>query len=367
MNTTDRLNALGAAVDQLRVALEGDALVAAVCRESGLDPRATAPALNAWAEQLDRAAWERLLATAQRPVGGRVTTIAPGNVPVVAAECIILGVLAGVEHTVALSRRATAIAHALMAALADLSPALASQTRLVAWRGLSSDHQSELLSDRRVVVYGSADTVDWFATRASQRSLIVPHGPSVSLGLVASRGRDWRPALARLARDVCTFDQRGCRSPHALIAIGPPDEFATLPTILLDELVKLGRTEPRGRLTDPEAVAVYLDGLTSSALGRTLAGPDCRVTVETGAVILRPSPGGRTIRVLFAPDKAAAARLVGSLPAPWGLGLTANGRAIDVGGPAPLEWAPMGEAQRPPFDRLHDGRHRLDELLCSGQ
>jgi hypothetical protein len=197
----------------------------------------------------------------------------------------------------------------------------------------------------------------------------VPHGPSLAAAYLASPEEldegELETLLCALARDVGHFDQRGCRSPHGLIVRGSPAQLERVEWVLCQvALPRAQRELPRGDLSAEEAIAVYLDRLTSRSLGRVVEGPAWTVTIEEKPTAFRPSPLGRTIRLLSVEDVAGAQALLATLPAPMGVLATPDGRPPDgLILSEEVEVAAMGALQHPRFDRPHDGRHRIDELL----
>lgn len=345
----------------------GGQLVARVAAESGLHPHSTGAALSKWVETITAASLEALVASATRPFGGIVTTLAPGNVPVVAAEALLLGLMAGVKHNIALSRRSMALPERLFEILRSLDRTVEDHVGLHPWRSLSLEARRNLLDASRVVAFGTAVTIEWIASRVSPLTVVVPHGPTVTVAYLNAKqtGADeLRPLLRRLAFDVALYDQRGCRSPHAALVLGTDEEARNIAKLLGDELEKLSNELPRGVLTPEESTALFLDALTSSSLGTVFQGSTWRVTLEIGAEIVRPSPLGRTLRVLGLRSEDSLYSLLATLPAPVGLLLTPDG-AAPRGTSQDAAWSslPFGRSQCSPFDRLHDGRHRLDELL----
>ena len=342
-------------------------LIRTAALEVGLHRASLSAALSEWAETMTTASLSALARSTSKPRGGHVTTLAPGNIPIVAAETIILGLLAGITHDLALSRRSEALPRRLFEILSALDPSVSETTRLHVWRKLPAEARRSLLAADRVVVYGTADTVEWVASRAPRDTVIVPHGPSIALAYLRPQqatGGCLTSSLRRLALDIVLFDQRGCRSPHALLVAGNNAMLQTVIQSLGTELEVLSKSFPRGALSAEETTALYLDKLTSSSLGSVTEGSGWRITLETQPKIIRPSPLGRTIRVLGIQSGDSLSPYFVTLPAPVNLLLTPTGSAPDTDiGDFEGEIAAFGAAQRPAFDRLHDGRHRLDELL----
>ncbi len=369
-SASQRIDAIVAALEAIRDMLATkQTFIAEIAAESGLDPGALQKQLDAWLDSIDRHHLEQLVSSATRPLGrGRVLTLAPGNLPIVAAECLILGVLAGVRHQLALSTRASGLTRALESALRDQLPGLDKELELLVWRELdSADRVRKLRGADRVVAYGNAETIDWIAVRAGPHKTVVPHGPSLAVAwiepdLLSPESRS--AALHCLARDLAAFDQRGCRSPHILFVVGSPATADALARELAeDALPAISERWPRGALSDEEIVDLFMDRLTSESLGRVIEGDGWRITLETDPRVARPSPLGRTIRVYSVRDAGEISSLLETLPAPVGCFATPQGVAPPIALHSTTEVVPLGQLQQPLFDHRHDGRHRLDELL----
>lgn len=365
----DTIELVEAALTVLKGELvENDPLVHDIALESGLHRLSLSSTLAAWVETISAPAMKALVDSISRPTGGHVTTLAPGNVPVVAAEAIIVGLLAEVSHDLALSRRSSVLPHRMREILCSLDTAVAQTVRLHTWRELTESARRSLLGADRVVVYGSADTVEWVATHVSPHTVVIPHGPSVALAYLSTAGIDGKDVICRLrelALDVTSYDQRGCRSPHALLVVGDEATLREVVSSLVTQLGTVSKALPRGSLTAEEVNALYLDKLTSTSLGSVIEGPSWRITIEARAEVIRPSPLGRTLRIIGIESESALSATFATLPAPVGLLLTPDGATPNslVAG-FDGEILPFGGAQQPPFDRFHDGRHRLDELLA---
>ena len=123
-----------------------------VAQESLLSEQATNVLLSDWIDSITEASLTNLVDTAVPSSSGTVTTLAPGNLPIVAAECVILGVLAGIDHDLLLSSRATVLARAVRQALITCDPSVEQRLRLHRWRTLDATAQSTLLEASRVIV-----------------------------------------------------------------------------------------------------------------------------------------------------------------------------------------------------------------------
>ncbi|MBN1944937.1 MAG: hypothetical protein JW797_04635 [Bradymonadales bacterium] len=357
------------ALSALRRRIESDdPLVLDLACESFLHPVSLRLSLCDWLETIKKEQLYSLLATARAPRRPLpVLTLAPGNLPILASECLILGLLAGVRHTLALSTRATGLAKALEKELVARIPSLSDRLELVVWRHLTNDQRHRILSrSARVVVYGTADTVDWIARQAPPHAVLVPHGPGLAVAYLDPAlltPDELSVALAGLARDVALYDQRGCRSPHILFLQGSDQQLDQVRDLLVSvHLPAIQSALPRGPSYVEETSAMFLDRLTSRSLGEVYCGDRFCLTVERSARIARPSPLGRTLRLIGFRHPSELAGLLQSTTIPVTLiGTFPEAFSpLDPGGPQP-EISLLGQLGMPVFNRLHDGRHRLDE------
>ena len=105
-----------------------------------------------------------------------------------------------------------------------------------------------------LTVYGSDETIAWFAARVSVTTRFVPHGQRLSIALV--RG-DVHRAARLAARDVGLHDQRGCLSVHDVFVAPeaglPASGFAEL---LAGAMASFEQEVPRSPLSPSEAGAI---------------------------------------------------------------------------------------------------------------
>ncbi|MCA9562475.1 MAG: hypothetical protein KC561_03255 [Myxococcales bacterium] len=367
-----KIDAILTALAALRVELrqspsksDRPSLIEQSARESGLHPAALKDLLGRWYATVESGeAFERLAASALPRRAGNVVTLCPGNVPVVALECLILSILAGGEQNVMLSTRSTALP---LTFLSHLSAALGSdlETKAMVWRKLSSHQRGTLLGAAdRVIVYGDERTVGWIRNAVPTRTKVLEHGPSLTVA-VARQGRLGDPEVEGLCRDVAAYDQRGCRSPHVLISVGSnATDLDATAARLSNGLDDTARLWPLGEPTEEERYSTFLDRITSSNLGDIVQSEGGTVTVEANPVALRHSPLRRTLRLYGVPDMAAAETLIRSSADPVGLLLSPMADPMEELSTrlSIPETSDIGRAQQPTFDRIHDGRHRLDEL-----
>jgi len=105
-----------------------------------------------------------------------------------------------------------------------------------------------------LVVFGTDETLEWFARNTPARVRFLPHGQKLSIALVSG---DAETAARLAARDVSRFDQRGCLSLHDVYltpeaGLRVPD-FAAL---LASEMERFEEHSPRAKLNVEEAASI---------------------------------------------------------------------------------------------------------------
>lgn len=360
-----------AALEVLKTQLRDEpALAKTIADEASVHPTTLGFALNLWIDSITRTSLRNLYQSSRETANPEmsVLTLAPGNIPIVAVEAIILGLLANTPHTVALSTRATTLPVVFKQAISRTAEDLGAMVELVVWRTLFDTARQDILEQAKTVVaFGTEQTIRWLKRLLPEETTVREHGPSFSVGYLrpsALTPEELAKALSGIALDIALYDQRGCRSPHALLVDGTVDELDTVRRALVDDVLPhLERRLPRGRPVRAETTALYLDELTSRTLGRLDQGQGWRLTTEDTPQAIRQSPLGRTLRLLRVKSLTNVKQLIQAMPAPVRLVGTA-GRSLtptDLNGLADV--VPLGTLQFPKFERRHDGRHRLDELV----
>ena len=360
-----------AALQVLKTQLRDEtAVVKTIADEASVHPTTLCYALDQWIDSISRTSLRNLCQssceTANTEMSG--VTLAPGNIPIVAVEAIILGLLANIQHTVALSTRATTLPIVFKQAISQTADDRGATVELVVWRDLDESARQDILKGAQTVVaFGTEQTISWLKRLLPETTTVREHGPSFSVGYLrpnALTPEELTKALSGLALDVALYDQRGCRSPHALLVDGTLDELDSIRRALVDDVLpRLEQRLPRGRPVRAESTALYLDELTSMTLGQLDQGQGWRLTTEEAPEAIRQSPLGRTLRLLRVKSLTHVVQLIQTMPAPVRLIGTA-GRSLttdDLNGVT--EVVPLGSLQYPKFERRHDGRHRLDELV----
>ncbi len=304
-----------------------------------------------------------------------IATVLSGNVPHVAAESMILALLAKSACLVKASSRDPLFPLLFARSLAAADARLGAGLAVVRWPGGDSAlERATFRAVDAVVAYGSAGAVASVRAATPDSVRVIAHGPKISFAVVTA-GRDHRrEADARAAgHDVSFLDQQGCVSPHTIFVEGDAAAALGFARRLADAMADIAATTPRGPLDAPAAAAIH------QARGAAEFRPGAEVLIDpagTGwTVIFDPRPA-------FAPSCLNRVAHVRPLPrladlpyllAPVQPFLQTCGVAGDEAAllavaeiVAPLGVArvcPLGRMQHPPAGWRHDGRPRLLDLL----
>jgi hypothetical protein len=303
--------------------------------------------------------------------------ILPGNVigPTIAtAYC---AAAAGTRLLLKSSSRELALAEIVAAQFATLRPELASGLSTMRWSGGDEDFEGKIFrSVRRIVAFGSDDTIGDIRRRAPAGVTVIGYGSSYSVGYVAAAS-DRTAAASAAALDVALFDQRGCLSPQTIYVEGDEAKAIVFAHALADQLASLAERLPRARAGENEraaaaeflrrlrvrAMAPVTHALDTVLLGNELAGaPNYIVGVEDfGEPVC--AGFGRIVIVKPATGIAEAARAISSLKHRLdtiGVAGVEAGREAAFAACGARRICTLGEMQRPPFGY----RPRISDFRC---
>ena len=230
-------------------------------------------------------------AAAALPWGAAVLA---GNLPGLALQAVLPALLVGRPLLVKSARDEPLFAAALVAALAEIEPALGEAFAAVTFAGDDAERSAAARAGAdRVVAYGGAEALGALAERLGAR--LVAHGPKASVALV---GRDVDPVGTgrALARDVALYDQRGCLSVHAVYTAADAGELGA--ALAWGLALEHGRLPP-GPLPPAAVAAVRQLRGAAELAGRLVP----RLELAQGTVVIDPeprflpSPGLRAVRV----------------------------------------------------------------------
>src|SRR5215831_12709802 len=140
--------------------------------------------------------------------------VVSGNTPHAGIQSLTRGILVGAKNQVKLPRQGLPEFDRFVRLLpAELQPETS-----------NSLHTAWMEEAEALVVFGSDETVEFFAKHVSPRQRLLAYGHKVSLGLVM--GSFDANVIEGAVRDVLVFDQLGCLSPQLFYVAGDSAEFA---------------------------------------------------------------------------------------------------------------------------------------------
>ena len=154
------------------------------------------------------------------------------------------------------------------------------------------------------VVYGGAETLDFFRNWLSPETRIIPHGPKISAAFVFSEREGIHEDLAE---DIMRYGQRGCLSVQAIYLQGDAESFCDK---LAGALEAWGRSSVAPSLSEAGAVRNERE----LARFRIANGADAKIWESENSVnwtivrdgestTLRPGPGSGFVRVFPMPSE----------------------------------------------------------------
>lgn len=170
----------------------------------------------------------------------------------------------------------------------------------------------------------------------------------------------WLTELASvdaLAADAALYDGRGCMSP---VAVATPLPLDVVCERLAEAMAAAESRWPRGETSPLESAAIRTRRAVARATGAVREGHGWAVLALPPARFV-PSPLPRVIAVHALPDRGAFAAWL----APWSAALSTVGTDDPGLVVAGARVCALGQMQRPPLARLHDGVDWLRATLIS--
>lgn len=301
-----------------------------------------------------------------------ITVVLTGNVFHVAAEAMILALLAKSPCLVKTSSRDPIFPALFAASLAAADPRLGDALAVGWWRGGDAAIEERAFAADTVIAYGGTDAIGAVRSRVPPATRLIAHGPKLGFAVVGKRAADADSTAAAAAHDVSWLDQQGCVSPHTIYVEGPEEGARVFARALAAAMARTAGELPRGVPDPGDAAAVH----------------QARGAAEFRAGVDVFAGPGTAWTVIFDPDPAFAAsclnRVVWVKPLERVADLpvllsparpylqtcgVAGGDALrvavaEITGPLGVSRVcPLGRMQHPPADWRHDGRPRLLDLL----
>lgn len=214
------------------------------------------------------------------------------------------------------------------------------------------------------VVYGGADTLDFFREWLSPQTRIIPHGPKISAAFVFSE----RAGIHRdLAEDIMRYGQRGCLSVQAIYLKGDVERFCAR---LAEALDKGGRPKIAPTLSEAGAVRnerevtrFRIANGADASLRESHDSVNWTIVRDGESTLLRPGPGSGFVRILPMPPEISRETLGPEIRFLSAAVVEPISEAGQLDGIAPPRICAAGKAQEPGIFWHPDGEMPLAGLV----
>lgn len=367
-----RVEALGRALE--RLADPGGETYARLCEEipaaTGFHPATVRAGLDLALAQFHRRGLEALVASELGPDevwnpanAPRTTAVVTGGaIPMPTFEALLAPLVVGSTVRVRPGSRERIGAGIFARAVAAEDAELGAAIECVAFARDDANAARAFFDADAVIASGSDATIARIRGQVPPTARFVAYGHRLSIAVVD--GRAEAGLAAAVAEDVVLWDQLGCLSPVALLALDDVDGWAEAVALALE---RRSRALPRGAV--PLAAAAAIRHERDTAELRAAADGRTRVFASADATVVReadarwgPTPLHRFLRVHPVDGLDGLAAALAPVRA-W---------LSTVGAPEPLHPALSGfgfrrvrpgQMQAPPLDWNHDGIGTLRPLL----
>jgi hypothetical protein len=188
--------------------------------------------------------------------------ITAGNLPSPALMSMVLGVLVRSAQFIKCASGTSLLPRLFAHSLYDAEPKLGACIELAEWRGGATELESTLFEEADcVTATGGDEALANIQRRLPARTRFLGYGHRVSFGYISKEAiTAWnaKSVAERAARDVVTWNQLGCLSPHVVYlqeggGALAAEKFAEL---LADALAQSEANEPRGELPSESTAAI---------------------------------------------------------------------------------------------------------------
>jgi hypothetical protein len=308
--------------------------------------------------------------------------IAAGNLPIPALMSIVLGLLARSGQFVKCASGASLLPRLFAHSLREVEPKLGACLEIAEWKGGRLELERPLYAEADcVTATGSDETLAEIRGQLPAHARFLGYGHRISFAYVAHEVLSTHAAkkiAARAAADVVAWDQLGCLSPHLIYVerggAVSPELFAE---VLAAELAKREASEPRGKISAPEAAAIAsrrsLYEIRAAALSDTRLWQSEGSTAWT--VVYEADPRfqlsclNRFVYVKAVADVTEALHAADPMRGKVStVGMAASGDKAERLATEFARWGvtracPVGQMQNPPLTWRHDGRPGLGDLV----
>ena len=284
--------------------------------------------------------------------------VVSGNTPHAGIQSLVRGILVGATNRVKLPRQGLPeFDHFVQLLPEELQP----QTS-------NSLHPDWMDEAEAIVVFGSDETVEFFAKHVSPRQRLVTYGHKISLGLVL--GPFDENVVEGAVRDVLVFDQLGCLSPQLYYTAGDSAKFARRLAVRFNELfqgdkgitewtseiagsLRTCREEWKFRAATEPGIQVWESSENLDWLVIHDPNPDLVSNPLYRTIFVKPLP--RKLQSVVSPIRRQIST-IGVHP----VNLQTTQLAIELGA---QRVCPIGQMQRPAVTWHHDGGPTLASLV----
>ena len=308
--------------------------------------------------------------------------ITAGSLPIPALMSLVQGLLVRSAQFVKCASGASLIPRIFAHSLYEMDHKLCACVEIAEWKGGATDLEAALFAEADcVTATGSDEALDHIRRRLPLGVRFLGHGHRVSFGYIGRNA--WtlsapQKVAALAARDVVSWDQLGCLSPHVFYVerggLVDAEQFAGL---VAAELAEREAIEPRGHVSIQSAATIahrrgfYEIRAAFSAQTKQWTSPDSTAwtVVYESDPLFQVSCLNRFIYikpVQCLREALQAADCVRGKVSTVGL-LTDDAKAHDLAVEL-AHWGvtricPLGRMQQPPLAWRHDGRPSLADLV----
>jgi hypothetical protein len=312
-----------------------------------------------------------------------IAHFAAGNLPVPAFMSLILGLLVRSAQFMKCARGTAFLPRLLAHSLYQIEPKLGACLEIADWRGGNQPLESILLTEADcVTATGSDETLLTLRQQIPLKTRFLGYGHRLSFAYVSHRAfmsLAGRQLVAAAARDVASWNQLGCLSPHVFYVEHGRNEAGVLfAEQLAKELANLETSEPRGLLPIETASAIatrrsfYEIRAAHSPNTQLWCSPDSTAwtVVYEADPLFQMSCLHRFVYVKgvnHLTDALHGADTVRDKTSTVGLGATEEEfkpLALQLARWGATRICSLGKMQQPPLSWRHDGRPALADLVA---
>lgn len=213
------------------------------------------------------------------------------------------------------------------------------------------------------VIYGGAETVEFFREWLVPQTRIIEHGPRLSVAFVFGEREG---IFEDLAEDILRHGQRGCLSVQMIYVAGSVDVFCGRLAVVLEERrPKIAATlsESGGVRNERELARFRIANGAPLKIWESVGSVDWTVLMDMESADLRVGPGSGFVRVVPIPEEISRASLGAELEHLSTAIVEPLSAAGNLDGISPPRICPAGKSQEPGIFWHPDGEMPLAGLV----